>query len=106
MAAAEAFMTPKASVPGRSCDCNSAALVPHIDNSSCPRVRCLAIMLAIIIAGAASSDRTLACTDVSADITSAVTWGPTGSPPDTCYHVVDTLTVQPTGALTIQPGTH
>src|ERR1044072_6172931 len=98
-------MTPDASVPVRSRECTSAALTLRIDPRSSV-FRWPATLLAIILGSVWPAHRAAACTDVSGDISSAVTWGPTGSPADTCYHVTGTITVKPTGALTIQPGTH
>jgi len=64
---------------------------------------CVAASLALIALLARGAN---ACTDVSGSITGNVTWGPTGSPADTCYRVTSSVSVGGGGTLTIQPGTH
>lgn len=60
------------------------------------------VALAALVIGA---PRVAAVTYWSSDITTNVVWGPTGSPADSTYVVLQNLTVRPSGTLTIQAGT-
>ena len=71
---------------------------------SAPVNRLVGAILATSVCACAYASA-LACTDVSGDIHGSNTWGSTGSPADTCYHVTSTVTVQYDGSLTIQAGT-
>ena len=77
--------------------------------SSHPRGHALAtaallasVAFAVLILGA---PHVAAVTYWSSDITTNVTWGPTGVPADATYVVLQNLTVHSSGSLTIQPGT-
>jgi hypothetical protein len=64
-------------------------------------VYCLALVLL-----SSAPAVTLACTNIAAtSITTNTTWGPTGSPPDSCYTIANTITISGSATLSVQPGT-